>query len=63
MSTERVIVHESLASEFEQALKEAVGSIQDRRFDLIRPAAADELKSVVEGAISSVSPSLCSNGS
>jgi len=63
MSTERVIVHESLASEFEQALKEAVEPIQDRRFDLIRPAAAEELKSVVAGAIDSVSPSLCPNGS
>ena len=63
MSTERVIVHESLASEFEEALKEAVETIKDRRFDLIRPAAAEELKSVVEEAIQSVSPSQYPNGS
>ena len=54
MSTERVIVHESLATEFEGALKEAVQTIKDREFDLIRPSAVDELKSVVEEAVHSV---------
>jgi acyl-CoA reductase-like NAD-dependent aldehyde dehydrogenase len=60
MSTERVIVHESLATEFEEALKEAVQTIKDRKFDLIRPSAVDELKSVVDEAVQSVSsfPSL-----
>jgi len=55
MSTERVIVHESLATEFEGALKEAVQTIKDRKFDLIRPSAVDELKSVVDEAVQSVS--------
>ena len=54
MSTERVIVHESLATEFEGALKEAIQTIQDRKFDLIRPSAVDELKSVVDEAVQSV---------
>jgi acyl-CoA reductase-like NAD-dependent aldehyde dehydrogenase len=36
MSTERVIVHESLATEFEAALKEAVQTIKEKKFDLIR---------------------------
>jgi acyl-CoA reductase-like NAD-dependent aldehyde dehydrogenase len=57
MSTERVIVHESLATEFEEALKEAVQTIKDRKFDLIRPSAVDELKSVVDEAVQSVSSS------
>jgi acyl-CoA reductase-like NAD-dependent aldehyde dehydrogenase len=57
MSTERVIVHESLATEFEGALKEAVQTIQDRKFDLIRPSAVDELKSVVDEAVQSVNSS------
>lgn len=57
MSTERVIVHKSLASELEVALKEAVQTVKDRKFDLIRPSAVDELKSVVGEAIQSVSPS------
>jgi len=58
MSTERVIVHESLATELEAALKEAVQTLKDRKFDLIRPSAVDELRSVVDEAIRSVSPSL-----
>jgi len=58
MSTERVIVHESLATELEAALKEAVQTVKDREFDLIRPSAVDELKAVVDEAIQSVSPSL-----
>ena len=57
MSTERVIVHESLATEFEAALKEAVRTIKDRKFDLIRPSAVDELKSVVDEAVQSVNSS------
>ena len=56
MSTERVIVHESLATELEAALKEAVQTVKDRKFDLIRPSAVDELRSVVDEAIQSVSP-------
>jgi acyl-CoA reductase-like NAD-dependent aldehyde dehydrogenase len=55
MSTERVIVHESLATEFEAALKEAVQTIKEKKFDLIRPSAVDELKSVVDEAVQSVS--------
>jgi acyl-CoA reductase-like NAD-dependent aldehyde dehydrogenase len=54
MSTERVIVHESLAAELEEALREAVQTIKDRKFDLIRPSAVEELKSVVEEAVESV---------
>lgn len=60
MSTERVIVHESLAEDFEVALQEAVQGIKNRKFDLIRPSAADELKVVVDEAISSVRPILLS---
>jgi len=59
MSTERVIVHESLATEFEAAMKDAVQTIHDRKFDLIRPSAVDELKSVVDEAVQSV----CSSSS
>jgi hypothetical protein len=54
MSTERVIVHESLAAEFEVALKEGIEAIKDRQFDLIRPTAVKELRATVEGAIQSV---------
>lgn len=54
MSTERIIVHESIAAEFEVALKEAVESIKDRKFDLIRPTAVKELRWVVDEAIQSV---------
>jgi len=57
MSTERVIVHESLATELEAALKEAVQTVKDREFDLIRPSAVDELRSVVDEAIQSASAS------
>ena len=57
MSTERVIVHESLAGELEAALKEAVQTVKDREFDLIRPSAVDELRSVVDEAIQSASAS------
>jgi acyl-CoA reductase-like NAD-dependent aldehyde dehydrogenase len=56
MSTERVIVHESLAAEFEVELREAVKGIGDRKFDLIRPSAGIELKAVVDGAIEAVGP-------
>jgi hypothetical protein len=55
MSTERVIVHASLAEEFEVALKEAMKSIQDRQFDLIRPGAVTELRGLLDGATSQVS--------
>ena len=55
MSTERVIVHESLVEEFETELIEAVKGIKDRKFDLIRPSAGKELKQVIDGAIEAVS--------
>jgi hypothetical protein len=55
MSTERVIVHESLAEGLEVELKQAVQTIKDRKFDLIRPSAVDELKTVVDEAVRSVS--------
>jgi hypothetical protein len=56
MSTERIIVHQSIAAEFESALREAISTIQDRQFDLIRPSAVNELKALVDDATTGVSP-------
>lgn len=55
MSTERVIVDQSIANEFEVELREAALSIQDKRFDLVRPGAVNDLKSMVEDAVQGVS--------
>lgn len=55
MSTERVIVDQSISKEFEAALREAAGSISSKRFDLMRKGAVEDLKATVDDAIKSVS--------
>lgn len=55
MSTERVIVDQSIASEFEAALQDAMKGLQDKQFELIRPGQTEELKQLVDEALAAVS--------
>ena len=60
MSTERVIVDRSIASDFESVLREAAKDLQGKRFDLVRKNGVDELKTLVDDAIQAVRPPLLS---
>lgn len=56
MSTERVIVDKSIADDFEAALRLEAEAIQTKRFDLARTGAVDDLKTMVDSAVSEVRP-------
>jgi hypothetical protein len=55
MSTERVLVHESLMNGIQKELKRQWSQVKDKEFDLVRPGSVDDVKGMISDAEDKVS--------
>jgi acyl-CoA reductase-like NAD-dependent aldehyde dehydrogenase len=61
MSTERVLVHDSIAKEFERVLRDTASALDKREgFELCRPGAVDNVRALVKDATDQVRRDTCS---